>query len=102
MRSTAVRRRFGLACLVALATAGRAIAADELIPGVSHTVETETLAEMISRPVAGLFALPAGDPRVNGGTLQIIDTGGASPPMLVALPANGWTAVLCPTASTCP
>ena len=93
MRSTAVRRRFGLACLVALATAGRAIAADELIPGVSHTVETETLAEMISRPVSGLFALPAGDPRVNGGTLQIIDTGGASPPMLVALPANGWTAL---------
>ena len=91
MRSITVRSGFGLACFVALATAGSAIATDELIPGVSHTVETATLAEMISRPVSGLFALPASDPRGAGATLQIVDTGGASPPMLVNLPAGGWT-----------
>ena len=79
----------GFACLIALGTA-RAVAqtVDEPIPGDSHVVISGTLVKMSAKD--GPFDLPAGDPTVDGGQLQIVDTGGGSPTMVVDLPADGW------------
>jgi hypothetical protein len=90
MRSISVRNGLGLACLVALATAGSAGAVDELIPGKIHIVKPGILAKMVAKP-ATTFNLPVGDPTVGGGTLEIFDTvGGGSPPMTTTLAASGW------------
>src|SRR6185295_6966074 len=90
MRSISVRNGLGLACLVALATAGSARAVDEPIPGKIHIVKPGVLAKMVAKPTT-LFNLPVGDPTVDGGTLEIFDTvGGGSPPMFATLPAAGW------------
>src|SRR6185369_6935376 len=102
MRSTTWRSGFGLACLVVLATAAYARAADELIPGKNLIVQTlieRPRARLIAKPLSGSFDLPTGDPRVSGGTLQIFDTGSGSSPMFVNLPAAGWKGIGVPPGS---
>ena len=90
MRLTSTGIRVALACLIAFASAAVAHAEDELIPGQLHEVRPGQLAQLVTWPTRGRFDLPAGDPSVTGGSLQIVDTGGASPSMTVALPAANW------------
>src|SRR6187455_2058306 len=90
MRPTSVKMVLGLAISTALASAGQARAADRLIPGQMHIVEPGALARMMAKPNGTPFPAPASDPTAEGGQLQIVDVGGGSPPMVVALPAAGW------------
>src|SRR6185503_8873923 len=69
------------------------------IPGDVLVVEQLSSAKMTAKPIVGTFDLPAGDPRVDGATLQISDTGGGSPPMFASLPAAGWKGLGSPPGS---
>jgi hypothetical protein len=98
-------RRLGLfAVSLLLCTLGPVLASDEpdeLAPGRIVIIKPGTLAKFVSKPTSGSFDLPdaTNDPRTEGGTLQIFDTGAAGGDNTYTLPTTGWTGLGNPAGS---
>jgi hypothetical protein len=90
--------RFGmrsgmLAAALALSWSGAAGAADILIPGKITIIKDTKLFKVVAKPV-GLFPIPAvggaADPLINGGSVEVVDTGGPGT-LTDALGAGAWS-----------
>jgi hypothetical protein len=88
----------GLVCVPV--SAGANDEPDEEMPGTSLTVRTGSRVTVVGR-TASPYDLPdpANDPRVEGATLQVFDTGGSGGADTYALPAAGWIGLGMPPGS---
>jgi hypothetical protein len=64
---------------------------DQLVPGKFTMIKQGGGVKFRAQPESGTFDLPSGDPRVDGATLEVFDTGGGAGSDVYQLPGERWT-----------